>query len=348
MQQKRETYYDILRGAAIIFVISIHAFDISFVYDSFPLFSIFLRNLLNIAVPIFLALSGFFMAHKRIERDIDYLPFFKKQILRVYLPVLFCSIPLFMIGIAGGRSVLKCVLLLFLCGYSIYYFVAVIIQCYLLLPFLNFFYNKGKNAYVFVMIFSLLLAVCGWAVKSYILPKFGISLPLIAYAGGFWMWSVFFIFGFYFGRLKDRNYSIKPWLLLSSLTFVLCVTESLFLDKLGYGVGVGQKPSAMLFSFCLIPLLFSEKVKVTFDKLNFKGTILLSSIGFYSFGIYLIHCYVLLVYRIIVKKMFTHFHERIFAVDLSDVYCFSDFVCFFVGNEKVFSAVDQDLFRSLA
>lgn len=301
MEQKRETYYDFLRGCAIIFVILIHSFGVSFAGENFPVPSVILRNFFNVAVPVFLACSGFFMARKQIDGN-NYLHFFKKQFLRVYLPVLFCSIPLFAIGIADGRSMLKSVFLLFFCGYSIYYFVAVIIQCYLLLPFLNFFYNKGKNAYVFVMIFSLVLALCGWAVKSYILPKFGISLPLIAYAGGFWMWSVFFIFGFYLGRQKERNYSIKPWALLSSLTFVLCFAESLFLDRLGYGVGVGQKPSAMLFSFCLIPLLFSEKVKVAFDKLNCKGIVFLSSVGFYSFGIYLIHCYVLLAYRIAVKQ----------------------------------------------
>ena len=301
MGQKRETYYDFLRGCAIIFVILIHAFGISFAGEKFPISSVVLRNFFNVAVPVFLACSGFFMARKQIDRN-NYLHFFKKQFLRVYLPVFFCSIPLFAIGIADGRSMLKSVFLLFFCGYSVYYFVAVIIQCYLLLPFLNFLYNKGKNVYLVIMVCSLLLSVCGWTVKSYVLPKLGMSLPLIVYAGGFWMWSVFFIFGYYLGRKKERNYSIKPWTLLSSLAFVLCFAESLFLDKLGYGIGVGQKPSAMLFSFCLIPLLFSEKIKDTFDKLNCKGTIFLSSVGFYSFGIYLIHCYVLLAYRIAVKK----------------------------------------------
>jgi peptidoglycan/LPS O-acetylase OafA/YrhL len=48
--------------------------------------------------------------------------------------------------------------------------------------------------------------------------------------------------------------------------------------------------------------LFSEEVKNAFDKLNCKGIVFLGSVGFYSFGIYLIHCYVLLAYRIAVKK----------------------------------------------
>ena len=301
MEQKRETYYDFLRGCAIIFVILIHSFAISFAGEIFPVPSVILRNFFNIAVPVFLACSGFFMARKQIDGN-NYLLFFKKHFFRVYLPVLFCSIPLFAIDIACDRSVLKSVFLLFFCGYSVYYFVAVIIQCYLLLPFLNLLYNKGKNVYVVVMVCSLLLSVCGWFVKSYVLPKLGMSLPLIAYAGGFWMWSVFFIFGYYLGRKKERIYPIRLWILLSFLSFVLCIFESLFLDKLGYGIGVGQKPSAMLFSFCLIPLLFPEKIKDTFDNLNCKGTIFLSSIGFYSFGIYLIHCYVLLAYRIAVKK----------------------------------------------
>lgn len=302
MEQKRETYYDFLRGCAIIFVILIHSFGVSFAGGNFPITSVFLRNFFNVAVPVFLACSGFFMACKRVE-GMFFLPFFKKRFFRVYLPVLFCSFPLFVVDIATGQNVLKSVFRLIFCGYSVYYFVAVVIQCYLLLPFLNYVYNKGKNTFPIVIFFSLILAVCGWAVKSYFLPKLGMSLPLIVYAGGFWMWSVFFIFGYYLGRKKERNYSIKPWTLLSSLAFVLCFAESLFLDKLGYGIGVGQKPSAMLFSFCFIPFLFSEEVKNAFDKLNCKGIVFLSSVGFYSFGIYLIHCYVLLAYRIAVKKM---------------------------------------------
>jgi surface polysaccharide O-acyltransferase-like enzyme len=301
MEQKRETYYDFLRGCAILFVVAIHTFGLSFANGSFPLPSICFRNFLNIAVPIFLALSGFFMARKQVERN-NFAPFFKKQFFRVYLPVLFCSIPLLLENVLGGGSVTKNTLYLMFCGYSIYYFVAVIIQCYLLLPFLNYAYNKGWKAYFLVIICSLMLAVCGWAVKSYILPKYGISLPLIAYAGGFWMWSVFFIFGYYLGRQKERAYSIKPWILLSFLFFILCVFESLFLDKLGCGIGVGQKPSAMFFSICMIPLLLSEKIKGSFDKFNWKLKDLFCSIGFYSFGIYLIHCYVLLLYRTAVKK----------------------------------------------
>lgn len=339
MEQKRETYYDFLRGCAILFVVAIHTFGFSFANGSFPLHSVCFRNVLNIAVPVFLACSGFFMACKRVE-GMFFLPFFKKRFFRVYLPVLFCSFPLFVVDIATGQNVLKSVFRLIFCGYSVYYFVAVVIQCYLLLPFLNYVYNKGKNAFSIVIFFSLILAVCGWAVKSYFLPKLGMSLPLIVYAGGFWMWSVFFIFGYYLGREKERIYPIRLWILLSCLSFVLCVIESSFLDKLGYGIGVGQKPSAMLFSFCLIPLLFSEKIKDAFDKLNGKGTIFFSSIGFYSFGIYLIHCYVLLAYHIVVKKNVTRLFERIFAMGLSDKSCFNDFLWFSLGNEKVFSAVD--------
>ena len=241
------------------------------------------------------------MALKRVEVN-GYLVFFKKHFFRVYLPVLFCSIPLFAMDIASGRSVVKSVILLFLCGYSVYYFVAVIVQCYLLLPCLNFFYNKGKNKYVVLIICSLVLAVCGWAAKSYVLPQLGMSLPLVGYAGGFWMWSVFFVFGYYLGRQEERNYSIKPWALLSFLGFILCIVENSFLDKLGYGIGVGQKPSAMLFSFCVIPILLSENVKKSFDRINWFGKFMLSSIGFYSFGIYLVHCYVLLIYHVSVKK----------------------------------------------
>ena len=53
MVQQRDTYYDFLRGIAIIMVIGIHTYS-----DGLMHINLFLRQFLSCAVPIFLAISA--------------------------------------------------------------------------------------------------------------------------------------------------------------------------------------------------------------------------------------------------------------------------------------------------
>ena len=304
MVKDRIVYYDFLRCFAIILVITVHSFSMSFPEGVVSISSIAIRNLCNIAVPVFLALSGFFMAKKNLDSN-NYFPFIKKQLIRVWLPVLFCSLPLLVLDILHGQHLFYCLMNFFFCGYSVYYFVAVIIQCYFLLPFINWIYKRSNKSYIALLIFTLLLAVSGWAVKSYLLPYYGINLPLLLYAGGFWMWSVFFVLGFYLGKRKC-NISTKMLILFSLFSFTLCSVESMYLNVSGDLNGFGQKPSTMLFSFFVILILLSEQVKNCFEKIHssfFDFLVkILVKIGFYSFGIYLIHCYILMFVKYGVKK----------------------------------------------
>ena len=307
MHSDRIGYYDFLRGFAIILVVAVHSFSDSFADGNLPFGGIILRNFCNVAVPIFLALSGFFMASKRIGST-DYFPFFKKQIIRVWTPVIFCSLPLFALDLMHGRSIIKSIVSLCICGYSVYYFVAVIIQCYLFLPLLNYLYNKGIDRYRIFIFSTLIISIIGWSVFTYGFTKQNVSLPTILYAGGFWMWLCFFTFGFYIGKGKACN-SIKLWGIFAFLTFVLCNVESILLIIPGQLNGLGQKPTTMLFSFCVIPLLLSEEIKYIFEKNLSTYFNFFVKMGFFSFGIYLIHFYVLIFVKHSEKKYLQFFAE---------------------------------------
>lgn len=124
---QRNLYFDFLRGLAIIFVVVIHTYHPG---EN----SIVIRQLLNTAVPIFVAISGFFLAQKHISTKAEYFTFLKKQLPKVYIPVLVWSVPLLLIGLLNGKNALSQLVMCFACGYSIYYFVAFIMQCYILLP----------------------------------------------------------------------------------------------------------------------------------------------------------------------------------------------------------------------
>lgn len=127
---KKVKYFEALRGIAILMVVGIH----TCVMDSS--FNLFVRQIISCAVPIFFALSGFFLYKKVLETKEQIYSFWKKQIPKVYIPVLIWSLPWFIPKLLHG-NIIEANIRLFSCGYSIYYFVAVIIQFYLLLPFLQ-------------------------------------------------------------------------------------------------------------------------------------------------------------------------------------------------------------------
>jgi len=130
MSKSRNTYFDFLRGVAIIMVIAIHTYHKA--EDS-----VAFRQILNAAVPLFIAISGFFLSKKRIEQKTQYVQFLKRQIPKVYIPTIVWSLPLFAVSVKSGENVLNNVISLFICGFSIYYFVAFIIQCYITLPLIK-------------------------------------------------------------------------------------------------------------------------------------------------------------------------------------------------------------------
>lgn len=95
MSQRIE-YYDFLRGIAIIMVVGIHTF-VSYPIDTtIGYTSAIVRQLLNCAVPIFLALSGLFCGKKLLDSKEKRLNFWKKQIPKVYIPALIWSLPYLM------------------------------------------------------------------------------------------------------------------------------------------------------------------------------------------------------------------------------------------------------------
>lgn len=129
--KERIAYFDFLRGIAIMMVVGIHTYTLG--EDS-----TLVRQLLNIAVPLFIAISGYFLSQKKMENKADYISFLKRQLPKVYLPVLVWSLPLYALALYSGSSIIKQTILLLGCGISIYYFVAFIMQCYVVLPVVNY------------------------------------------------------------------------------------------------------------------------------------------------------------------------------------------------------------------
>ena len=276
---KRNTYFDFLRGLAIMMVVGIHTYTLG--KDSTVV-----RQLLNTAVPLFIAISGYCLSQKRMENKDDYLFFLKKKFSKVYLPVLVWSLPLYAIALYSGSSIIKQTILLLSCGLSIYYFVASIMQCYVVLPVINNYISGNKRR---VVIVSCLISFAWIAGVMYMNTIQGKGIPLILYAGPLPCWLMFFVLGVMIGHKPERNYSIILPMVIAILGFILSVIETDYLLD-HYGKGVGIKPSSFIYSAGMIFLMFSNKVE---NLIRRTGAIyrFIIWIGSLSFGIYLIHCY---------------------------------------------------------
>ena len=164
---ERNPYFELLRGIAIIMVVGIHTFKAG------SDFSLFVRQMLNCAVPLFLACSGFFMAKKDVSDKIKHKAFLSKQIPKVYLPCLVWSIPYLIISLCNGGSVIKGLLNLFLCGFSIYYFILLIMQYYALLPY----YQKMNKKHLLINAAVSLVSI---AIVAYLIQIQQRSIPLVS------------------------------------------------------------------------------------------------------------------------------------------------------------------------
>lgn len=139
-KKTRIPYFDFLRGIAILMVVSIHTFELFAIEDNiWGEVKIFLRQVIQCAVPIFIAISGFFLAQKQVS----YLPFLKRQIPKIYVPLLIWSLPYYIIALNSGYNPFAATAIYLFCGFSIYYFIALIIQFYILSPILYKFNNRG-------------------------------------------------------------------------------------------------------------------------------------------------------------------------------------------------------------
>lgn len=281
---QRNLYFDFLRGIAILMVVAIHTF-IAYEFDNFQsICAISMREIFNVAVPLFLAISGFFIGRKNFENKEQVFVFWKKQIPKVYIPTLIWSVPYLTLTVLHQQSILKSILMFLICGYSIYYFIALIIQCYLLFPLIQ---KRMLNPLSGGVILSLSL-ICVAVISYTSITRF----PLIVFAGPVIVWLIFFWIGVFLSR-SERNYKIG-WIFVGVLvSFALMLIETKFRHE-ATGGGYGIKPSSFIFSFLMILLLLSKRMELKYVKDNIINKAL-TIVGDYSFPMYLIHCFVITI-----------------------------------------------------
>lgn len=298
-------------------VIAIHCYTISTnIYSNVWYCEIAIRQVFNCAVPIFLAISGYFLSKSsKSSKDLII-----KQIKQIYLPTLIWSIPYFILYIKEGGNPIKGILMLFVCGFSIYYFIALIFQCYALSPLL-------KKVKLGGVIISGIITSITISIVTYLMQIKMYNIPLIVYGGPIITWVVFFVLGYYLGKEKVK-YPICIWIILLILFFLLSCLESIYLYPFKNG-GFGIKLSSHLYSICCIMILFSEQIQAKFKE-NIKINRLITKVGKDSFGIYLTHNF----FIIILRKYTTDIHWTILFLIITLVTFISIQICKYILKEK--------------
>lgn len=285
-------YFDFLRGLAILMVVGIHTYpgDHELSGSFTDKIQLLLINFFNCAVPLFLAISGFFIARKKLDTWSDRIRFWKKQIPTVYLPCLVFSMPWLVIScisayLNGQGGYLLKIINYFLCGYSVYYFIALIIQCYILAPILIRYNNA--TALIIVIVLSLMSRF----IMDYIRYTQDVQLPFIV-QGSFPILLLFFYMGIFLSR-HSRDYSIGLPAIMMIVGLSLGFMEMEYIRSISNQPGVGQKITLYLFDAGFILLCMSKKVESAYRDNILTRRILF--VGEISFGIYFTHVYLIFI-----------------------------------------------------
>lgn len=100
---------------------------------------------------------------------------------------------------------------------------------------------------------------------------------------------------------KEVSFSLRNIILFICLGFVLECLETYWLLH-NYNGGFGIKLSSFIFSFGIILLILHPKTQSLYQ--DNKYTSLIVYIGEISFGIYLIHCYIIHIAKVILPFEF--------------------------------------------
>ncbi len=298
----RITYFDLLRGPAIIGVVAIHSAGIGYTFNDTTIdfnVTVFWRQMINFSVPVFVAISGYFLANKETNTKESYLIFIKKQVPRVLIPYLLWSVLYLGISYLRGATLLSLIYQLFTFTSSApFYFIILIIEYYLLLPILQ------KMATPKGLTISALVSSLSCILIFYF--RYYTNVPLPVYVvGSAPSWLIFFVLGIYLRShaIKLNNKTLM-FLLVSGLGLSLVETYTLYhlFNDIGNGV-TAIKVSSFVYSIFLILFAFKNADR------GFSKTKWLAYLGEISFGVYLSHMFFMMCVEFIINKISPNIKE---------------------------------------
>jgi len=296
MQKDRDLSFDAFRGLAIIAVVAIHTSDTGFPWRYSAtgewnfFFLVAYRQLLNFAVPAFIFISGYWLSKEPIKSLKDYKTFLIKRLSLIFIPYLFWAFILLGYAVVKTHdiNVYRIIFKLLTGGAGRgYFFIILIAQLYVITPLLQYI-NRKPYALILVLILNIISLSALYLSRVYnIIGHLPAALP-------FYSWIIFYEIGLLIGSCGDKTFVAKNmrfFILPALLVFLLASElEGMILllkyDNLSFAASA-VKYSSFLYSVSIILGFLFIRERIRYWP---KSLVL---IGSYSFGIYLIHPFIL-------------------------------------------------------
>lgn len=286
----------VLRAIAILAVVLIHTSPVG-------ISQVFIRPLINFAVPTFLFISGYLTT---IENS-NWKLFCRKRIIRVIIPYIIWTFIYTSINFIGKNFEPKKYIthLLTAKGSVTLYYIFVYIQFVIFTPILGKL-AKSKYKYLGFIISPLSVLIEYYWFLSKSDPN---KLISTLYNICSLCWFNYYYLGLLLGnKIIQKQFNIKKLLFIYTIAIIIQMLESFWWFKLGETTNGGSqiKLSACLTSciFILIAYWYINNVNIT------KTNKYLVLIGDYSFGIYLSH-----LLFILLLKHFTFYSKIPFGLN---------------------------------
>jgi len=296
---------DFLRGIGILGVIMVHVVQhgIHYSYGNSTI-NVVLDALSRFCVPFFVFVSGVVFSFNYQDKKNYFWRFFLKRLRYIGIPYLLWSVTgLIRYQIYNAKSI--AVALITGTAMIHLYFIILIFQFYLLAPLMLRFCKIGwKKALVIsfilnILVFYIYLYPFGNFLNAFINPLF---------------WISYFIVGLIVGIKVDSFRKVLCKIRLTYLVIVwLIITIISVYNEYSVFIKTGLiqhffRPTNILYSFISILLYW-----LLFDRINNRIKSIFTTLGKYSFGVYLVHIPILFVLHELTKPYWGNPLEQVFS-----------------------------------
>lgn len=292
----RDSYFEFIRGLCIICVVFIHAQNgmdykeattFSWNYDYWLIF----RQFINFPVAIFVFLTAYFTDITKVaEKPWEYQ---SKRGKRLLIPFLVWSLFYTGLSVVKQGFHIDIISLLFniIVGQAStpLYYIVVLIQLVLITPLLiRCLKNKYLNLMAFLITPVYLILIYSFSyITKHQIPHYEAVFPA---------WFIFYYTGLYIKikapRIREKQRSIAKACIIVVGALLFSIMECYLMLYLGFPVGFATsqiKVSSFVYSLSIVNLIFTLK-----DNIKTKES-LVTKLGNYSYGIFYIHCFYLLI-----------------------------------------------------
>lgn len=285
-------YFQFIRGILIYFVIFIHC-----MYENYNpyanIFNIIIRNIINLGVPIFIFMAGYFTNKEKVLNTPK--EYIKKRIKRLLIPlVIYSALYSFFYVIDNEENeyfiyhFLK-KFLTFSSAPQLYYII-VLLQITILTPLILKFIKNKKIKCILYLITPIYLIVLG-------ILKIVFKIDIPHYQFYFFGWIIYYLIGL--SLSSNKYFKFKKIILIIVLAVEITINIVIYNlnNEMYYYVTSQLNIMNLLYVLSVIPLIIFASKKYRENKL----TKIIEKVGDMSFAIYFIHYFIIKLLQKIVN-----------------------------------------------